>query len=246
MCLEAHRALHELTQQPGPPDVELDSSFVRFLRLIMRYPEIIAWDQLWHDDYQDFQKRIYGEVNFLAPGAQVGWHVWHHNSFSPLYRAQMDFSDMASYSDFLKPVLYNDCGGYRLHHHIRQVARSIFQGVDEQVVFDLYRGVLGYEEGARFEDLPALGLSARYVINETRRTVRAVSGKARVYPGLDIDIPTPDYAKKTAPEGVRACAEAVIEAGADGLVLSRKYSEMTMENLEAVGATLAVAGKGWV
>jgi len=69
-----------------------------------------------------------GEVR--GPEVQVGWHIWHHNSFSPLYRAHMDFGDVASYSDFIKPVLYNNCAGYRLHHHIQQVALSIFGDID--------------------------------------------------------------------------------------------------------------------
>jgi hypothetical protein len=55
---------------------------------------------------------------------------------------------------------------------------------------------------------------------------------------LDINIPTPAYAKKTAPDDVRKSVNAALDGGADGFVLSRKYSEMTLENLGAVGATL--------
>ena len=126
----------------------------------------MAWDQLWYDGYQDLQKRIYGEVKFLAPDVQVGWHVWHSNSFSPLLRAQIDFKDMAAYSDFIKPVLYNVCAGYRLHDHVRRVTRSIFRGIEEQTIFDLYRAVLGYDEHVPFEELPKLGLSPDYVSRE--------------------------------------------------------------------------------
>ncbi len=235
---EAYVALYALTQGGGEAATSTDSAFVRFLRLAGAYPEIFAWDQLWHDGYQDLQKRIYGTAKFLAPNVQVGWHIWHHNSFSPLYRAQMDFGAIAHYADFVKPVLYNNCAGYRLHHHIRQVAQTIFAGVDEQTIFDLYRSVLGYDEHVRFEELPASGLPAGYVSQETRRTVLAVDGKARVYPGLDINVPTPAHAKKTSPAEVRASVGAALSGGADGIVLSRKFSEMTLDNLAAVGAAL--------
>ena len=48
--------------------------------------------------------------------------------------------------------------------------------------------------------------------------------------------------KKTTPAGIRASVLAALEGGADGFVLSRKYSEMTLDNLGAVGATLRQRG----
>ena len=140
---EAYVALYALTQGGGEAATSTDSAFVRFLRLAGAYPEIPAWDQLWHDGYQRPSETNYGTAKFLAPMFQVGWHIWHHNSFSPLYRAQLDFGAIAQYADFVKPVLYNNCAGYRLHHHISQVAQTIFRGVEEQTIFDLYRSVLG-------------------------------------------------------------------------------------------------------
>ena len=154
----------------------------------------------------------------------------------------MSYSEMSLFSDFIKPVLYNNCAGYRLHHHVQVVAETIFEGVSEQTVFDLVRGSLGYEEDVRFEDLPGLGLSTDYVRRETRRAVDAVAGEARIYPGIDINVPTPPEVKKTTPQDARASVGAALEGGADGLVLSRKYSEMTWENLEAVGAVLRERG----
>jgi hypothetical protein len=125
-----------------------------------------------------------------------------------------------------------------LHDHIQRVSKSIFRGVDEQTIFDLYRTTLGYDENVPFEQLPGLGLSPDYVSRETRRTVRAVGGKAEVYPGLDLNVASPAHAKKAAPDDVRASVRAALDGGADGIVLSRKYAEMTWDNLEAVGSAL--------
>jgi hypothetical protein len=230
---EGYRELFKLTH--GEAARSGDSRFVRFLAMLGRYPEIGMWDTLWHEGFEDFQARLYGQAKFIRPELQVGWHIWHHNSFSPLYRAQIDYSRRAEYSDFVKPVLYNNCAGYRLLSHIENVAQTLFEGVGLQTIYELYRGVLGYNETPRVEDLPAVGLSPDYVRRETKRTVDAVSGRAAVYPGLDVGVPTPDYVKQTGPDDIRASIRAAIDGGAEGIVLSRKYSEMTHANLAAAG-----------
>ena len=83
-----------------------------------------------------------------------------------------------------------------------------------------------------------MGLSADYVERETRRTVAALGGRSRVYPGLDVNIPTPDHVRQCTPPDVRAGVAAPLDGGAAGFVLSRKYSEMTLDNLAAVGDEL--------
>jgi hypothetical protein len=218
------------------------ATIVQFLALLLKYPEILAWEQLFHEGYTDLQKQIYGTAKFLAPDVSVGWHVWHHNSFSPLLRAQIDFASVAEYADFVKPVLYHNCGGYRMHHHIGTVGRSIFRGVPGQTLWELYCGSLGYDEGGRFDDLPATGLSTDYVRREARRTVEDVAGRAAVYPGLDVDVPTPEHVKKTDPDEIAGAVRAVADGGADGVILSRKFSEMRWENLDAVGREVTALG----
>jgi len=56
-----------------------------------------------------------------------------------------------------------------------------------------------------------------------------------IWPGIDIDIPTGAEEKKTQPDDVREAVRAAIRAGAQGVVLSRKYSEMRLANLRAAG-----------
>jgi hypothetical protein len=38
--------------------------------------------------------------------------------------------------------------------------------------------------------LPASGLSPDYVAKETQRALAGVAGQTRIYPGIDIDVPT--------------------------------------------------------
>ncbi len=48
-------------------------------------------------------------------------------------------------------------------------------------------------------------------------------------------MPTGDKEKKTTPDNVYAAVRATFDAGANGIILSRKYSEMRLDNLRAAG-----------
>ena len=65
----------------------------------------------------------------------------------------------------------------------------------------------------------------------------------KIYPGIDIDVPTlgdnpKPTDKRTKPEDVKRALHAAFDAGADGVVLSREYIEMWLANLTAAGDTL--------
>ena len=72
---------------------------------------------------------------------------------------------------------------------------------------------------------------------ETRRAVAGVGAGSRtkIWPGIEIDVPTGDKEKKTTPDDVYAAVRATFDAGANGIILSRKYSEMRLDNLRAAG-----------
>ena len=104
---------------------------------------------------------------------------------------------------------------------------------------------------ATLAELTRKGLSADYVERETRRAVAGVSshtaelasaantpGTPKIWPGIDIDIPTGQDEKKTQPRDVRDAVRAALGAGAGGVILSRKYSEMRLANLRAAGEAL--------
>jgi hypothetical protein len=78
----------------------VDGYYVELWRLMLAYPELLAWENLWHDSLRDTYQAIYKKVKSLKPAMGVGWHIWHNNSFSPLYRAEQDLHRIAPYSDF--------------------------------------------------------------------------------------------------------------------------------------------------
>ena len=59
--------------------------------------------------------------------------------------------------------------------------------------------------------------------------------KTQLWPGIDIDIPTRANEAKCTPEGTKTAVLAAFKGGADGVILSRKYSEMKLANLKGAG-----------
>src|SRR5205823_3109259 len=211
-----------------------DGYFVSYWRLLVQYPEILAWEKLWNDGQKNTYANIYRVAKSIRSDVAVGWHIWHNNSFSPFFRAEQDYAEFRKYSDFLKVVMYNNCGGPRLASYANSVRRTIFGDFSPEEVLGLTYKVQNFQE-ANLPELSRKALSADYVERETRRAVAGVSAESepgagtrntvKIWPGIDIDIPTGQDEKKTEPQDVRDAVRAALGAGANGLILSRKYSE---------------------
>jgi hypothetical protein len=234
---EGYRKLADLVRQTRGGGRPNDGYFVSYWRLLVKYPEILAWEKLWNDGLENAYKNIYRQAKAVRSDVLVGWHIWHNNSFSPFYRAEQDYADFRNYSDFLKVVMYNNCGGPRMASYVKGVNRTIFGDLSPDEVLALTYKQQNYREAALAE-LPHRGLSPDYVARETRRALAGVGEKVKIWPGIDIDIPTGADEKKTTPEDVRTAVRAALEAGAHGVLLSRKYSEMRLANLHAAGEAL--------
>jgi hypothetical protein len=59
--------------------------------------------------------------------------------------------------------------------------------------------------------------------------------KTLIWPGIDIDIPTEPNHSKCTPQSVKQAVLAAFRAGAPGVILSRKYSEMRLADLGGAG-----------
>lgn len=250
--------------QPRPSD----GYFVTFWRLLLEYPEILAWEKLWTDSQREVYGHIYGTAKSINTNLEAGFHVMHLNSFNPFYRAEQDYRKLSQYADILKICMYNNCAGPRMAHYIEGVHSTIWHDAPAQSVLELYYNILGYQGEAPLDKLRTAGFSSDYVYRETKRALTDVrlakvlvgapntdiagpanepnvSGPGRetkIYPGIDIDIPTGKGQKKTQPSDVRNAVKAAFNAGAPGVILSRKYSEMRLENLSGAGAALKDLG----
>jgi hypothetical protein len=232
---EGFQKLADFIRAASAGERPIDGYFVTFWRILVEYPEIIAWEKLWTDS----KHAIYGDIYKTAKSArsdiQVGFHIWHANSFSPFVRAEQDYAAFAKVADYLKIVVYNNCGGPRYARSTENFASTIFRDAPVDEVQAILNHMLNYGDEATHEKLSTAGLSADYVARETKRALDDVQSKCRIYPGIDIDIPTNEGEKKTAPDDVFASTTAALKAGADGVIFSRKYSEMRLENLAAGG-----------
>lgn len=232
---EGFRTLEQYVRSARAGQRPVDGHFVEFLRILMRYPEILAWEQLFHDSLRECYRLIYERVKKARPAAQVGWHIWHNNSFSPFYRAQQDLRELSSYSDFLKIVMYHNCGGERMASYIDSVQQHVFGDMSKEEALSFHYRIMNYAERG-YEQIPYTGFSADYVARETRRALAGVAGtRTHIWPGIDIDIPTALEHSRSTPPGTRAAVLAALRAGAHGIILSRKYSEMRLSNLAAAG-----------
>lgn len=212
-----------------------DGYFVEFWRLLVEWPEIIAWDRLFDIAKHEVLAQVRDAAKGVRRDLQVGFHIEHVNSFNPIFRATRRYEDLASLADFLKVVVYNNCGGERYANFIRNVGSTVFRDVPKDLLLQFNNHLLNYGQEASLEALARAGLSPDYVRRETERAVAGVHGKCRILPGIDIGIPTGKDSRQASPDDTYAATLAALKAGAHGVILSRKYSEMRLANLDAAG-----------
>lgn len=240
---EGFERLYEFVMACRAGDLHpLDGFFVAFLRILLKYPEILAWEYAWHQSKESVAKEMYGAIKAIRSGVEVGWHVYHPVTWDPIYRAEMDYAEISTYSDWIKPVVYHDIAGVRIRtRYVEPLARSI--GADttpERLLSGLYDLI-----GADREVEPALhemaeqGMSPEYVYREVRRCVE--QSTVPVYAGVGFDVPTDGNPIRSDPERVYQATRRAFDAGAKGLIVSREYDEMRIENLEAVGRAVREA-----
>jgi len=210
---------------------------VAFWRLLLDYPEILSWEKLWTDSYHEVRSELYGAAKAIAPEKPFGFHIMQNMTFSPFYRAEEDYSRTRDYADYLKIATYNNAGGPRMAAYLDRLSATLFHDAGPKDFLPFYYRIMNYEEAA-YDQLHTSGLSADYVTRETKRAIAGVAGQVKIYPGVDIDVPTRATDKRTKPDDVRRSVRAAFEAGADGVVLAGEYVEMWLANLSAAGETL--------
>lgn len=232
---QGFRALEEFVRDSRSAQRPTDGYYVTFWRLLLRYPEILAWEMFWTDSLCETYRSIYGRVKSVNPRLQVGWHIWHNNSFNPLYRAEQDYRELSQYSDFLKPVLYNNCAGGRMASYIDSVGANMYGEFPKRQLLEFEYRVMNYQE-AGYDRIPLTGFSSDYVYRETKRAVEGAGGATtQIWPGIDIDVPTAPGQSRCTPDTIREAVLAAFRAGAGGVLLSRNYTEMRLENLSGAG-----------
>ena len=240
---QGYQKLNAFVQASLKGERPSDGYFVEFWRLLVEWPEVIAWDRLFDIGKHQVLAEVNAAVKGVRKDLQVGFHIEHVNSFNPIFRATRRYEDLANQSDFLKVVVYNNCGGERYANFIRNIGSTVFRDVPKEELLRLNNHLLNYGDEPKLGDLASAGLSPDYVTRETQRALAGVQGKCRILPGIDVDIPTGSNSRKASPDDTYAATLAALKAGAHGVILSRKYSEMRLANLSAAGRAARDAAK---
>ena len=229
---QGYLKLEKLVRAARSGQRPVDGYYVAFWRLFMRYPEILAWETFWNDSLREAYRAIYDRVKSVNRNLLVGWHLAHSVAFSPLYRAEQDLKELAPYSDFIKMVMYHNCAGERMARYVGNAGSTLFADLPKEHLLEFEYRVMNFRERG-LDQIPYAGFSADYVHRETKRTLDGLAGSdVFTWPGIDIDIPTAENHSKSTRDGTReAVARCLSKRRAHGVVLSRKYSEMKLDNL---------------
>jgi hypothetical protein len=254
---KAYLALEPYVRNGRAGKRPLDGYYVEFWRILLRHPELLTWETFWSDSMREMQREFYVKAKAINPKVEIGFHIWHNIAFNPMYRAEQDYQPYTEYSDFLKPVVYDNPAGERMTSFVDSLSQNIFGDLSkeqllqfEYSVMDLkeksYDQIIGRPQAAYQAELAAQPIngtpagrfapfSADYVYRETKRAVDGVAGsKTRICPGLGIDV----QLKNSTPQSVQDCVEAIFRGGGTGMVISTSHAAMRPENLSSVGATL--------
>ena len=142
--------------------------------------------------------------------------------------------ELSNYSDFIKVVMYNNCGGERMALYVDNIGSTLYGDLSKQELIDFNYEVMGSRSAAtiRFlrQGFPLTTSTARR--NELWRELPARtlrSGQASILTSR------PRNNSKRTPQSVKEAVLAAFRAGAPGVILSRKYSEMRLANLSGAG-----------
>ena len=217
-------------------------AFTGFLGILIRYPEILAWEYQYRQAREEVQAGMYRTIKSIKPSADVGWHVDHQpSSWDLVYRAEMSYAEMAPYSDFIKFIAYHDVLGPRIRYwYLERFQKTILREIPLEESLELYYRLFGYDPKVepKLDELAHKGFSPDYVFRETRRSVASAEGKTKIYTGIGFDVPWGNTHLGADPEAVYECVRKAFEAGAGGIVVSREYEEMRVPNLKAVGRAI--------
>jgi hypothetical protein len=172
-----------IANKPKPAD----GVFTGFLRILLRYPEILAWEYQYRLSREEVMQGIYRTVKAIKPEAQVGWHVDHQpSSWDLVYRAELSYAEMAPYSDFIKFIAYHDVLGPRIRWwYLDRFQKTILGELSLDESLNIYYALFGYDRNVepKVGELEAKGFSPDYVYRETKRSVASRRAGRRSTPG---------------------------------------------------------------
>jgi hypothetical protein len=229
----------------------VDGYYVTLWRLMLRFPELLAWEHLWHDGFREVHKLLYAKVKAVRPSVLYGSHIWPNHYINPILRAEQDLAELTPYHDFIKVALYSNCGGPRFASYIESAGQTMWGDVPPAELLQLHYRLMNYDE-APYDRVRQAGLKRDFVYRESKRAMDGARGsRTLILSGIDVDIPvlpldlgkaSPTEVAHSTRQDVRDAVKQAFQAGVHGIVVSREYTEMQLENLSGVGDAIRELG----
>lgn len=229
----------------------VDGYYVTLWRLMFRHPELLQWEHFWYEGLRELTRSLYAKVKSQNPTVLFGSHIWPNMNMSPMIRAEQNISELIPYHDFLKVAMYHNCGGPRIASYIESAGQTMWGDVPPDELLRFHYRVLGYS-GEAYPQVRRTGLKRDFIARETARVVEGARGsRTQILAGIDVDIPVlkldlggsaPSEASRSTRQDVRAAVVQAFQAGAHGIVVSREYTEMELDNLSGVGDAIRELG----
>jgi hypothetical protein len=239
----AFKELYTFMQQARNGDKFVDGALIEFLRVLYYNPEALLWERYWVERNKDMDRELYGIVKWCNPDLEFGLNVWNRNHFNPLRKAQWPWAEMATWSDWVKPITYQHQSGGIYVNEMTALHKSVLRDLTPQELTPIMYKILGLKE-APWDELVQKGLDPdTYVYGQCQDAVRGVGGKVPVYMGIGVDAPRSraDQAVCT-PDIVRRSVLATYQAGGRGVVFSPAYAGMNLTNLDGAAQALKELG----
>ena len=242
-CRLAFTEVYDYFQRARAGEAFVDGSFIEFLRVLLRNPEILIWERFWLERNKDLDRELYGIVKWCNPDIQFGLNVWNRNHFNPFRKAQWPWEEQTLYADWVKPITYQHQSGLIYHKEMSEFHKSILRDVTPQEMTPIMYKLLGLDE-APWDEVVQEGMDPdTYVYGQCADAVRGVKGKVPVYMGLGVDAPrTREDQAKCTPDIVYRSVHATYRAGGEGVIYAPNYASMHLTNLDGGARALEELG----
>ncbi|WP_274649040.1 hypothetical protein [Paenibacillus humicola] len=224
----------------------VDGAFVTLVRILLKYPEVLAWEYDAYTSREELTQKLYGLVKAIRPDAQFGVHIDHQQSTYDLFQlAELEYAELARYCDFIKPIAYHDIAAPRVRRWLLDsVHGSFLRELPLEHLLSGFYDIMGLDKNKepKLDEMDTNGFTEDYVYRLTKRIVTDVGGKVPVYPGIGFDVLWNADHFPANPDTIYKAVHRAFEAGAGGIVLSREYAEMRLPNLKAAGRAVRDLG----
>ncbi len=243
-AIEGYQAIDRFLTAVRAGERPRDGVFVTLLRHLLHHPEVLMWEKMWLDAHRNFYHEIAGLVRFFNPANEVGLGIWQViNTYNPYLKAQYDQADYATAADWIKPVLYHTPAGARFASFAAAWHKGVLADTTPEGAYQALATVLGLNDFiAPPEEAPLAGFKAEYIKRWTENLIADTGGRCKVYPGIGVGVGDGGTSKPITPQEVREGVEAALDGGAQGILISRNYSEANLDGLAAVGQVLRERG----